>query len=39
MLVAENDAAQIQTDPAAPPLGTAQPRVVNGGRTFLVARR
>lgn len=36
MLVAENEAARIATDPAAPPLGNAGQRVVNGGRTFLL---
>lgn len=38
MLVAENEAARIQTDPAAPVLGSASLRVTNGGRTFLVAQ-
>jgi general secretion pathway protein I len=38
MLVAENEAARIQTDPAAPPLGNASQRIVNGGRSFSVAQ-
>jgi general secretion pathway protein I len=38
MLVAENVAAEIQTDPAPPPLGSATRRVINGGRTFLLAQ-
>jgi general secretion pathway protein I len=38
MLVAENEAVRIATDPAAPPLGNATRRVVNGGRSFLVGQ-
>jgi general secretion pathway protein I len=38
MLVAENEAARIQTDPAPPALGTATLRITNGGRSFLVAQ-
>ena len=38
MLVAENEAARIATDPAAPPLGSSTGRIVNGGRTFLVGQ-
>ena len=36
MLVAENEAARIVTDFAAPPLGLSSQRVVNGGRTFVL---
>ena len=36
MLVAENEAARITTDPAPPPLGSGTLRVANGGRTFVV---
>jgi general secretion pathway protein I len=36
MLVAENEAARITTDPAPPTLGTASRQVVNGGRDFLL---
>ena len=38
MLVAENEAARIATDPAAPPLGNAARRLVNGGQSFVVAQ-
>ncbi|UUR08373.1 type II secretion system minor pseudopilin GspI [Sphingomonas glaciei] len=38
MLVAENEAARIATDPAAPPLGNASRRIGNGGQTFLVGQ-
>lgn len=38
MLVAENEAARITTDPAAPPLGTASRRVGNGGQSFIVGQ-
>lgn len=38
MLVAENEAARIATDPGAPPLGGGNSRVVNGGKTFLVGQ-
>lgn len=36
MLVAENEAALLQTDPAPPTLGAGSRRIVNGGRSFLV---
>lgn len=36
MLVAENEAALLATDPSAPSLGVASRSVVNGGRTFLI---
>lgn len=35
-LIAENEAAVLTTDPAAPPLGSSSRRVGNGGRTFVV---
>jgi general secretion pathway protein I len=38
MLIAENEAARIATDPVPPPLGSASRRIVNGGRTFLVGQ-
>ena len=38
MLVAENEAALIATDPGNPALGTSTRTVVNGGRSFLVLR-
>jgi general secretion pathway protein I len=38
VLVAENEAARIATDPLAPPLGSTSRRVVNGGRTFVVTQ-
>ena len=38
MLVAENEAARIATDPAAPPLGNATRRLVNGGQNFVVGQ-
>ena len=38
MLVAENEAALILTDPAPVTLGTTNRRIVNGGRSFLVRR-
>ena len=38
MLVAENEAARIATDPAAPPLGSSSRRLTNGGRSFLVSQ-
>jgi general secretion pathway protein I len=36
MLVAENEASTLSTDPAAPPLGSGTRRIANGGRTFIV---
>lgn len=36
MLVAENEAARLATDPGNPVLGVTSRSVVNGGRTFLV---
>jgi general secretion pathway protein I len=38
MLVAENEAARITTDPAPPPLGNATRRLVNGGQSFVVGQ-
>jgi general secretion pathway protein I len=38
MLVAENEAARISTDPAPPPLGNATRRLVNGGQSFVVGQ-
>jgi general secretion pathway protein I len=38
MLVAENEAARLATDPGNPPLGLTSQSLVNGGRTFLVRR-
>ena len=38
MLVAENEAALLATDPADPPLGTITRTVANGGRSFAVSR-
>ena len=38
MLVAENEAARIATDPVAPPLGNSSRRLVNGGQGFLVGQ-
>jgi general secretion pathway protein I len=36
MLVAENEAALLASDPAPPPLGESSRTVVNGGRSFAV---
>ena len=36
MLVAENEATRITTDPAPPTIGTGTLRVANGGRNFIV---
>jgi general secretion pathway protein I len=38
ILVAENEAARIATDPAPPPLGNATRRLVNGGQSFVVGQ-
>lgn len=36
MLVAENEAARIASDPAPPTRGSSTQRIENGGRTFLL---
>ncbi len=38
MLVAENEAALLATDPVDPPLGASTRNVTNGGRSFVVTR-
>lgn len=38
LLVAENEAALLATDPTDPPLGTSTRNVTNGGRSFVVTR-
>lgn len=38
MLVAQNEAARIATDPAAPVLGNTTRRLVNGGQNFLIVQ-
>lgn len=38
ILVAENAAAEIQTDPAPPIIGNSSRRVVNGGRSFVLGQ-
>ena len=38
ILVAENEAARIQTDPGPPTLGAGTRRITNGGREFILTQ-